>query len=165
MDVTYLSKRYNLVRDDNGYWTTEVTAFADGDLYYELETPAAEAITTPDALTVYKDGTIYIDAYDDSAELTKTDSLIPKTFVEYSVPYIAKKTIVTFSETDTIEVSSTAGEDKVTINSDIEECYYGSASRNSKVSGSFPKLLPGEITVTLGAGITKVDITGNWRWH
>ena len=73
-------------------------------------------------------------------------------------------TIQDGENTYALTVTATGGESYVTINSDIQECYYGTASRNSKVSGAFPKLLPGEITVTLGAGITRVDITGNWRW-
>ncbi len=64
-----------------------------------------------------------------------------------------------------ITVTATSGEDYVTINSEMQECYYGSAWRNSNVSGTFPKLQPGEITVTLGTGITRADITGNWRWY
>ena len=64
-----------------------------------------------------------------------------------------------------LAITATSEEDYVTINSEIEECYYGSTSRNSNVSGTFPKLQPGAITVTLGTGITRVDITGHWRWQ
>ena len=64
----------------------------------------------------------------------------------------------------TLTVAATSGEDHVVINSEIEECYYGSSNRGGKVSGTFPKLELGEIGVTVGAGISKVEIQGNWRW-
>lgn len=64
----------------------------------------------------------------------------------------------------TVAVEGAIGE-YVDINSGIEECYYGTASRNDKVSGGFPRIPTGASAVTLGAGITKVEITGNWRWY
>lgn len=65
----------------------------------------------------------------------------------------------------TLIVESTSGEDSVTINSEIEECYYSGTSRNNKVSGDFPRIEQGATEITLGAGITKVEIQGNWRWY
>lgn len=62
-------------------------------------------------------------------------------------------------------IAATSGEAYVDIDSEIEECYYGTNNRNSKVSGGFPILTPGEHTITLGAGITQVDITGKYRWY
>lgn len=74
----------------------------------------------------------------------------------------------------TLTVTATAGEDHVVINSEIGECYYDDSSltyRGNKVAVSdpngkvtFPLFSPGEIDVTIGAGITKVLIQGNWRW-
>jgi len=64
----------------------------------------------------------------------------------------------------TLEITATGGEDHVVIDSEIGECYYDSENRGGKVSGEFPKLDPGEISVTIGAGITAVEIQGNWRW-
>lgn len=62
-------------------------------------------------------------------------------------------------------VTATAGEDSVTINSEIQECYYNlSTLRNNKVTGEFPRLMPGEIDVMISAGITKVEVTPQWRW-
>lgn len=62
-------------------------------------------------------------------------------------------------------ITATAGEAYVTINSEIEECYYGALNRNNKVSGGFPTLAVGANTITLGAGITQVEITRNDRWY
>ncbi len=63
-------------------------------------------------------------------------------------------------------VSATAGEDSVTINSEIQECYYDlSTPRNNKVSGNFPRLMPGEVAVNIGTGISKVELTPQWRWY
>lgn len=39
------------------------------------------------------------------------------------------------------------------------DAYYGSTNRNSNISGTFPMLEPGNNGVTLGTGITKVQIT------
>jgi phage-related protein len=65
----------------------------------------------------------------------------------------------------TLVVTATDGESYVVIDSEIGECYYGSANRGSKVAGDFPRLDTGEIDITLGAGITKVELQGNWRWY
>ncbi len=64
-----------------------------------------------------------------------------------------------------LTVAAAAGENFVIINSEIQECYYDlSTPRNDKVSGEFPRIDPGPCAVTLGSGITRVDIDGNWRW-
>jgi predicted phage tail component-like protein len=64
-----------------------------------------------------------------------------------------------------LTIAATGGESYVIINSEIQECYYDtSTSRNNKVTGDFPEIDPGECAVTIGAGITQVDIQGNWRW-
>ena len=51
------------------------------------------------------------------------------------------------------------------IDSEMQDCYKGSDNLNANVSFSgnnFPTLAPGSNTVTLGAGITKVEITPRW---
>ena len=63
-----------------------------------------------------------------------------------------------------LTVEATGGEDYVIIDSEIGECYYGNENRGNKVTGKFPKLDTGEIGVAIGAGITQVNIQGNWRW-
>lgn len=63
-----------------------------------------------------------------------------------------------------LTIVATGGEDYITINSEIQECYYGTTNRNNKVTGDFPEIPVGECAVTVGAGITQVDIQGNWRW-
>lgn len=64
-----------------------------------------------------------------------------------------------------LTITATSGESSVTINSEIEECYYDGQSRNNKMSGDFPHLFPGMTDIVLGVGITKVEIQGNWRWY
>ena len=39
------------------------------------------------------------------------------------------------------------------------DAYYGATNRNDKISGAFPVIEPGQSGITLGAGITKVQIT------
>jgi len=46
------------------------------------------------------------------------------------------------------------------IDSDIMDCYKGTANKNAYVSmNDFPLLVPGNNGITLGAGITQIDIT------
>ena len=104
--------------------------------------------TTPETITLTTSGTI----------------INPGTRVALPVMDVYGAGVLTIGGT-ALTVTATSGESYVTIDSEMQECFFGAASRNNKVSGAFPKLQPGEITVTLGAGITRVDITGNWRWH
>jgi phage-related protein len=49
----------------------------------------------------------------------------------------------------------------ITIDSDIQDCYN---EKGDKMSGYFPYLDVGENTISwIGAGVTKVEITPNWR--
>ena len=51
------------------------------------------------------------------------------------------------------------------IDCDLEDAYKGSANKNGCLqlySGEFPTLAPGENGITLGTGITKVEITPRW---
>jgi len=80
--------------------------------------------------------------------------------------------VITVEGTGTFMIGSNAfivTETGVVINSEIEECYKVSGgilvSKNDKVSGGFPKIQTGTVAFTLGAGITKLTIKSNWRWH
>lgn len=76
--------------------------------------------------------------------------------------------IITVTGTGVLTVNGTAmtiAETGVVINSEIEECYIGTANKNDKATGGFPHLDPGVNAVTLGAGITQVVIVGNYRWY
>jgi len=76
--------------------------------------------------------------------------------------------IIAVTGTGTLTIDSDAyviTETGVTINSEIEECYAGTVSKNDKVSGGFPSLTSGLHTITLGAGITSVSILVNARWY
>lgn len=75
---------------------------------------------------------------------------------------------ITVTGTGTLTIDSDAyvfSESGVTMNSEIQECYAGTVSKNSTVSGGFPILTPGVHTVTVGAGITSVAIAVNARWY
>lgn len=48
------------------------------------------------------------------------------------------------------------------IDCDLMDAYKGTTNCNGNVSGSFPTLKPGENTVTLNTGITKIIITPRW---
>ena len=48
------------------------------------------------------------------------------------------------------------------IDCETMDAYYGATNRNSNISGTFPTLNPGQSGITLGAGITKLQITPRW---
>ena len=62
----------------------------------------------------------------------------------------------------TIEILK-APTEYIDIDCDIQDCFEGTANRNSYVSlTDFPALGPGSNGITLGTGITKVEITPRW---
>jgi phage-related protein len=52
----------------------------------------------------------------------------------------------------------------LTLDSELKECFYGSAAQNNKMSGDFPVFNVGANTLTLGSGITKLEIEPRWRY-
>jgi phage-related protein len=50
------------------------------------------------------------------------------------------------------------------IDSELKECYFGDTAQNHLMTGDFPRLEVGSNTVTLGTGITKVEIEPRWRF-
>ena len=61
--MNYQNKRYRLVRDAQGYWTTAVTAYDSGNVDYQL---ATSIVTTPlvaGTLYAYPSGTVHQEQY------------------------------------------------------------------------------------------------------
>ena len=52
----------------------------------------------------------------------------------------------------------------LTIDSELKECHYGNVAQNQNMSGDFPVFNVGSNIVTLGTGITKVEIEPRWRY-
>lgn len=56
----------------------------------------------------------------------------------------------------------------LTLDSELEEAYYlengEMKNANNFMSGEFPVLSAGNNTVTFSGGVTKLEITPNWRW-
>jgi phage-related protein len=52
----------------------------------------------------------------------------------------------------------------LTLDSDIKECFFGDTAQNQLMTGDFPRLEVGSNTMTLGTGITKVEIEPRWRF-
>ena len=50
------------------------------------------------------------------------------------------------------------------IDSELKECYYGDVATNNLMTGDFPEFRVGSNTVTLGTGISKVEIEPRWRY-
>ena len=51
----------------------------------------------------------------------------------------------------------------VTVDTPLKETYKSYSSYNSKMSGDYPTLLPGENIITWSGGVTGIVITPNWR--
>lgn len=55
--------------------------------------------------------------------------------------------------------------EKIIVNSVIQDCYDDAGNNlNSKMSGGFLKLNPGENTIEFSGSVIKVEILPNWRW-
>lgn len=58
--------------------------------------------------------------------------------------------------------------DSVILDSGLEEAYYFESgimvNANNQLSGEFPVLDTGNNTITFSGGVTKLEITPNWRW-
>jgi len=128
---------------------------SDNDLYIFLRTTLS--------FMVYP---FMFDAETETITLTSSGTIY-NTGTRFSFPIITVYGAGTLTIGDyELTISATAGEAYVIINSEIQECYYTSAlNRGNKVTGEFPQIDPGECAVTLGAGITRVDIQGNWRYR
>lgn len=50
------------------------------------------------------------------------------------------------------------------IDCELKECYYGDVAQNNQMTGDFPIFNVGNNQVTLGTGITKVEIEPRWRF-
>ena len=50
------------------------------------------------------------------------------------------------------------------LDSEIKECYFGNTAQNNLMTGDFPVLEPGSNVITLGTGITKIEIEPRWRF-
>jgi len=52
----------------------------------------------------------------------------------------------------------------LTLDSELKTCYYGNVAQNNQMSGDFPVFEVGNNTVTIGGGITKIEIEPRWRF-
>ena len=52
----------------------------------------------------------------------------------------------------------------LTLDSELKECFLGDVATNQYMTGDFPEFRVGSNTVTLGNGITKVEIEPRWRY-
>ena len=51
----------------------------------------------------------------------------------------------------------------LTLDSELKTCYFGNVAQNQNMQGDFPVLEVGENNITLGSGITKIEVEGRWR--
>jgi len=50
------------------------------------------------------------------------------------------------------------------LDSELKECYFGNVAQNNRMTGDFPVFNVGNNTITLGTGITKIEIEPRWRY-
>jgi len=50
------------------------------------------------------------------------------------------------------------------LDGELKTCYYGSVAQNQNMNGDFPVFNVGNNTITLGTGITKIEIEPRWRY-
>ena len=51
----------------------------------------------------------------------------------------------------------------LTLDSELKTCYFGNVAQNQNMQGDFPIFEVGSNTITLGSGITKIEIEPRWR--
>jgi phage-related protein len=49
------------------------------------------------------------------------------------------------------------------IDSELKTCHFGNVAQNNRMNGDFPVFNVGNNTVTLGTGITRIEIEPRWR--
>jgi len=52
----------------------------------------------------------------------------------------------------------------LTLDSELKICFFGNVAQNNRMTGDFPVFHVGNNTITLGTGITRVDIEPRWRY-
>jgi phage-related protein len=52
----------------------------------------------------------------------------------------------------------------LTLDSELKECSFGDTAQNNRMTGDFPVLEVGSNAISLGSGITKVEIEPRWRY-
>lgn len=106
-----------------------------------------------------------VNRFDEALELEKPAVILGKGTV-YSQPVIT----VYGSGTVTLTINGadyplSNVDGYVTINSEIEECYKGNLNRNNIFSADeFPRLDPGDNSISWTGNVEKIEIQPNWRW-
>ena len=106
-----------------------------------------------------------VNRFDEALELEKSAVILGKGTV-YSQPVIT----VYGSGTVTLTINGadyplSNVDGYVTINSEIEECYKGNLNRNNIFSADeFPRLDPGDNSISWTGNVEKIEIQPNWRW-
>jgi len=52
----------------------------------------------------------------------------------------------------------------LTIDSELKTCFFGNVAQNQNMNGDFPVFNVGNNTITLGTGITRIEIEPRWRY-
>ena len=106
-----------------------------------------------------------VNRFDEALELEKPAVILGKGTV-YSQPVITvygSGAVTLTINGKAYPLSSVDG--YVTINSEIEECYKSGLNMNNIFSADeFPRLEPGDNTISWTGNVEKIEIQPNWRW-
>ena len=146
-----------MYRSDDPAVHYKVKAVEAGPLYMRLSTLGEFTITFSCAPFKYQRNIA-------SVTLTASGSLTNPGTV-YSLPKIT----VYGTGTRTLSINGKAVilnllSSHLILDSDIKECYFGNTAQNYLMTGDFPVLEVGNNTITLGTGITRIEIEPRWRF-
>lgn len=102
----------------------------------------------------------------DTAMITRTSSgTISSKGNIYSLPRIkvygsGERTLTINGKAIVLNLQS----EYLVLDSELKECYYGDVAANNLMSGDFPIFIIGSNRVTLGTGITRLEIEPRWRY-
>ena len=97
--------------------------------------------------------------------LTASSAVLENPGTVYSEPIITVRgngEVTLMVGTGIVELADFGG--SITLDSELQEAYSGTASMNDAMSGDFPILLPGPNAVSWSGDVTSVEIQPNWRY-
>lgn len=138
------------------------TAMSGVQLVYELATPQTYQLTAQQIDLLLGTNNIWADTGDVTLEYGQNPNVIINPTLFDARPLL----VVTGTGNLTVNgVQIAISKTPTTIDCEAMEAYNGTTSRNGDIvltPNQFPVLKPGSNTITLGAGITKVEITPRW---
>ena len=144
---------------DRDEYASGTTPTIGAEVVYELATPQTYQLTPQQIDLLLGTNHLWSDG-----EITLTYGVHPY----YNPTPFESKPLIKVTGTGTLTVNGVQiaiSATPTTIDCELMEAYNGTTSRNSDIvltPNKFPVLKPGNNTITLGSGITKLEITPRW---